>query len=112
MINTGFLTVTVDQVGLLLDNGNKLMFGDAEYTGDKKLPWRLEPHSSEAVYVPWRVSSNIMDGGTPWALTAYAETATGKVFKGVTPALKSLVQIGNAKQKQEKAITEKAKANT
>jgi len=105
VVNDGFLPVTIDEVGLVLNNATKVTLCKPEFLSDQHLPCRLEARTAVTAFVAEQADGDITLNGTPGALYAYAGTACGRMFKGKSPALKSLIRIGNktAKRLEPKA---------
>jgi len=93
--NTGFLPVTLSQVGFLLDHGNRLLLLlQPEFI----LPLRLEARHSVTAFMktPAPITEKSIVESLKGAKCAFADTACGRTFMGTSPVFKSLIRIGKA----------------
>lgn len=92
LINEGTFPVTIDEIGFLkIGTRSRFAINDPLRNHDVSWPARLEPHASVTVYA-------LIEGRTINSLDtircAYAETATGRVIRGTSAALKEISTRG------------------
>jgi len=94
--NLGFIPVTIDEVGFLLENASKgrLAITKPLIIDGGSFPRRLEPRASFVAY-----AAEDSEGKTPFhrVTKAYAQTACGVVSTGTSPFLKNLIKISRQK---------------
>lgn len=97
VINLSSFPVTVEEVGLRLRSGDKLVIPATPTTNGKGLPQRLEPREALTIMFDSSISANpkLAD-----VRKAYARCQCGSLRYGSGPALKQL--INNAKSKSQR----------
>lgn len=91
--NVGFLSVTVDEIGLQIDSEQRVVFRP-ELSGGEFLPKRLEPRTSISCFIPSKMPNAILQEGLPFAKSFYATTACGITVQGSSKVAKWLIAKG------------------
>lgn len=87
VINAGFLSATVEEVGLLMASDGTRIVPEHRLEDGTKLPRKLEPRQRLTAYVPGS-GPGFLQTGLPDAKCAYARTACGCIFRGASPILR------------------------
>jgi hypothetical protein len=90
--NPGANAVTVATVGFLRRRSTRILaINNPIIRNGGKYPRRLEPHSSFEVYTRYTPVELKEEFGIPYC--AFAETASGRKFRGTSPVLKDLAKV-------------------
>jgi hypothetical protein len=96
IVNVGFLTVSIDEIGLIQNADQRIVFPKPEISGNESLPKRLEPRTSVTCYIPSKSPSSFLQEGLPYAKCFYASTACGVTVQGNSKVSKWLIKRGKA----------------